>query len=153
MPRPPLPPRAGAFVNLTPMIDIVFQLIIFFMVVARFSSQQTIELELPLIDDRRTEPLEAENRAVINIIPLARTEAEGGAYRLGLLSYPETPEGINELAASLREIRERQPTVEVLIRADRVESYSRVHPAVQAVTLSGIRRVHLVTIPLEGESP
>lgn len=147
MARPALPRRTGALANLTPMIDVVFQLIVFFMLVARFSEQQALDLILPRVGDERPRLMEAETRAIVNIVPRERVRALGGAYRLGLLAFPETPEGVRALAAALAERRSRQPAVEVFVRASRTEPYSRVHPVVQAVTLSGIRRVHLVTLP------
>lgn len=133
--------------NLTPMIDVVFQLIIFFMLVARFSEEQAIDLILPRVNEQAMERIDLESRAVVNIVPRARAAGLGGSYRLGLISFPETPEGVRGLATALSQIRARQPNVEVFVRAERTEPYSRVHPAVQAVSLAGIRRVHLVTLP------
>lgn len=150
MPRPALPEAPSFSVNLTPMIDVVFQLIIFFMLVARFSQEQHIDLILPRVGERSEALVDTERRAVVNVVPEPRRLALGGSYRVGLTSFDESPEGLDALTATLRQMRERQPTLEVFIRAQRTEPYRRVHPAIDAVTRAGVRRFHLVTVPTEG---
>lgn len=39
--------RAGAILNLTPLIDIVFLLLVFFMLTSHFIEEQTIDINLP----------------------------------------------------------------------------------------------------------
>ena len=39
--------RAGALLNLTPLIDIVFLLLVFFMLTSHFIEDQTIDINLP----------------------------------------------------------------------------------------------------------
>lgn len=150
----PLKARPPQQANLTPMIDVVFQLIIFFLLVAQFSQQRLIELELPSVANRQSERIVGESRAVINVVPRDQMEAMGGAYRIGALSFPDTFDGVEAMAETLRSIRARSPDVKVYIRADRVESYARVHPAMQAVTLAGIGQMELVTdAPGAGAQP
>jgi len=136
--------RGRGFVNLTPMIDVVFQLIIFFMLVAQFSSQQAIELVLPRVTGSLAELVDAENRLVVNVVPLARTASEGGAYRVGTRVFQETPEGIRRMSATIGEALGRDPNLRVLVRADRAEACERVHPALQALSLAGARDVELM---------
>ncbi len=63
--------------NMTPMIDIVFQMILFFIIITDFSKQEIALLELPYstvgIDDEGEE----EDRVIINITaPHPQTDAE-----------------------------------------------------------------------------
>lgn len=133
--------------NLTPMIDVVFQLIIFFLLVAQFSRQQVIDLSLPSVANRQSEQIKGESRAIINVVPTRQVAALGGDYRMGSLAFAGTPKGIEDMADILRSMKARMADLKVYIRADRIESYARVHPAMQAVTLAGVSDMQLVTIP------
>jgi len=141
--------QAPAQANLTPMIDVVFQLIIFFLLVAQFSRQQSIELELPRVRSAEAGGDADESRAVVNVVPVDQVEAMGGAYRVGSLSFDATEEGVEAMAGLLRVMRERRPGLKVFIRADRREAYGRVHPAMAAVTLAGVGEMELVTAGTE----
>ncbi len=141
-------PRGRSFVNLTPMIDVVFQLIIFFMLVAQFSSQQAIDLVLPSLTESGADLLDSEGRAVINVVPAPSTALEGGSYRLGTLAFDGSPDGVRRLSSTLGDLLRRDPQVRVLVRADRTEAYERVHPALQAATLAGAQDVDLVVSSL-----
>lgn len=56
--------------DLTPMIDMVFQLIIFFVVVSDFSSTQLEPVVLPLAVKADTEPEKEKDRSIIvNVLP------------------------------------------------------------------------------------
>lgn len=132
--------------NLTPMIDVVFQLIIFFMLAAQFSSQQTIKFDLPSIDDVDALVFDSEGRAVINLVPEARVAEFGGVYRLGTRSYAGTPEGVGALADALSALKERDPNLRIVLRAARTEAYERVHPALQALTLARLGGADLAVL-------
>ena len=152
MPRKPLPEPSIPGANLTPMIDVVFQLIIFFMLVAQFGREAAIELTLPRVAEMRVERLDPEDRVIINVVPRPELLRYGGTYRVGLRAFPETVAGLRDLADELRAVRSRRPDAEVFVRASRNEPYSRVHPAVQAATIAGMKRIHLATRPLGGGS-
>ena len=59
--------RTGLHLNMTPMIDVVFLLIIFFMTVAEFSRIETEEVELPVADEADVEETVSAKRVVINV--------------------------------------------------------------------------------------
>ena len=52
--RRALPTQESIRANMTPMIDVVFLLIIFFMLVAQMSRERTITLELPSFEHRQS---------------------------------------------------------------------------------------------------
>lgn len=137
--------------NLTPMIDVVFQLIIFFMLAAQFSSQQAIDLVLPQLDDPDPAIFDEQGRAVINLVPEERVRELGGAYRLGARSYADSAAGRRELASVLQSLttrsdEERGEALRVVIRAGRIESYQRVHPLLETLTTARVREVDLAAI-------
>lgn len=138
--------------NLTSLIDVVFLLIVFFMLATQLAREQRVDMKLPALDERQSNDLPNGTRAIINVVPAAQIkEPGGGAYMFNGRTYAENEQGIAALADSLKAAYAHQPELHVLLRAARNEAYSRVHPAMQAVTLAGVPRVELATVPPEDE--
>ncbi|XOV75918.1 MAG: ExbD/TolR family protein [Phycisphaerales bacterium] len=137
----------GVNANMTPMIDVVFLLIIFFMLVSQIQRARLVDLTLPEIADAKTdEP--RESVVVINVVPQDR---EGAPYRLGTLDFDNDRAGLDGLVRQLVRERERDPQSIVIVRADRTETYERVHPVLQAVSDAGLTRVQLLTLTEDSE--
>lgn len=120
--------RKPISMNMTPMIDVVFLLIIFFLVSSHLAQQETqLELDLPTA---RTgdEPVEANTqRVTINL------KGDGSV----LLGAGEAT--LSELASRLSYERERtnQP-IEVRIRADQTIDFGQVKPVLVACAKAGV---------------
>lgn len=138
---------ARVALNLTALIDVVFLLIMFFVLVAKFGRYPTLALALPRVGERTADAVDPGSRPSVDIVPRERVGEFGGAYRFGTVAFDETPEGMERLIAALKAARVAQPEVEVSVRAERTEPYARVHPAVLAVGAAGIKHVHLMTLP------
>jgi len=132
--------------NLTPMIDVVFLLVIFFMLVAQISRTQIAELDPPEITNAVSAHIGDETRLVVNIVP---GDSKAGAYRLGGLTFDATERGASDLSSAIVRAHARTPGVQVHVRADRSERYARVHPALEAVRAAGIETVRLVIRPMD----
>ncbi len=59
-------PREELELNLTPLIDVVFLLLIFFMVSTTFQKESEISLQLPRSSDSETDPTQERIEVVIN---------------------------------------------------------------------------------------
>jgi biopolymer transport protein ExbD len=106
--------RTKATVDLTPLIDVVFQLLIFFMLSATFVVQTSIPIEMP-----RAEGAQAfEQRDVTVTIGYVPGGAPGPLY-----VDEDRVDGVEALSRRLTEAKRRREDVNVLIRCDeRVES-------------------------------
>ncbi|MFG0292262.1 MAG: ExbD/TolR family protein [Phycisphaerales bacterium JB065] len=133
----------GVSANMTPMIDVVFLLIIFFMLVSQIQRARLVELTLPEIEDAATDTPARDSVVVVNVVPEGRDSAP---YRLGSLEFDNTRDGLDALVRQLARERERDSATIVLVRADRTEPYERVHPVLQAVSDAGLTRVQLLTL-------
>lgn len=111
--------------ELTPMIDVVFLLIAFFMTLMSLISAELIELELPTAEEA-TIPTEAENRQYISI-------ESGGNFYLG--SEPIPPE---QLTAQLAALKTKQPNLKLYLRADATTRHRYISQAMQACAQAGI---------------
>ncbi|MCZ6836008.1 MAG: biopolymer transporter ExbD [Planctomycetota bacterium] len=143
--------------NLTPMIDVTFLLIVFFVLVSQIVEVESVSMDLPEPIDPMTQKAGEDQRAVINIVPaLERGRIEG--YRLGTRLFPPGPDGIEALTNQLQTLFEANPTLAINLRADRITHYQYVEPALQAVTDAASRvesadvkaRINLVIIRPEG---
>lgn len=127
-----LPRRRTALqFNMTPLIDIVFQLIIFFLAashLARVESSQKVDL--PEAESGQAE-LDAVTRRMLTVLP-DETVLVG--------SKPITRARLGEM---LRELAAERPggEVEIRIRADRAAPYRAIEPLLLECARSGIWKV------------
>lgn len=112
--------------NLTPMIDIVFLLIIFFMVGTKFSElERKIGLEVPSVADSGALTA-APAKRVVNV------------YRDGSLTLDRTPVTIEQLTDTLSAAQRQYSDLGVLIRGDATGQFQRVAEVLNACKQAGI---------------
>ncbi len=117
--------------NMTPMIDVVFLLIIFFLVSSHLAKQEA-QLELPLpVAKSGLEPTETNApRVTINIL------ASGEVRLAGRTVAPD------QLQSRLQARRDQVGAdLEVRIRADRATAYRSVEPVMLAAARAGVWNV------------
>ncbi|MFO0944349.1 MAG: biopolymer transporter ExbD [Planctomycetota bacterium] len=135
--------------NLTPMIDVIFLLIIFFLCVSQFQkaeSDTTVELPTATSSATETPRPEKESRLIFNVLTDERILLAGRELKSSQIS------GI--LA---RRARELNPVpLEVWIRADRHVPYRVIEPLLVACARGGISNVAFKVInplPQRGGNP
>lgn len=134
--RPPAEPEAT--IDMTPMIDCVFLLLIFFMIAATMSKVDlTPEVRLP-IAPKAAIPEDLRGRGVVNIVPLG-TPAGGGA------TSEATPfiiagQLVDEpgLMKAIADRRATEPELRVYLRVDRNAEFKTVKRAIRACANAGI---------------
>ena len=145
--------------NMTPMIDIVFQLIVFFMLVNNIISDENAVMIVPELENPITHELGRENRITVNLVPQSydlgrqindlNIPGEAKEVMVGLEVYSlEDMQGVTE---SLKEAKAQNEDIEVLLRADSGLYYDEVQPVMQAITSAKIVKVHLVAYLPEDE--
>jgi biopolymer transport protein ExbD len=113
---------------MTPMIDVVFLLIIFFLLSSHFARQESqLELDLPDAASREERAEDDVPRVVVNVLPEGNIQVAGDVRR----------------AAELTEVLrvERQKTagrLEVRIRSDRRVPYGVIEPILLACQRAGV---------------
>lgn len=121
--------------NLTPMIDMTFLLIVFFVLVSRISEVENVPMELPRPIDPATVPPPEEGRVVLNVLPGPDGTVEG--YKVGAAQFAPTAEGTAALERHLAGLLAQNPDLDVNLRADRATVYADVSPALEAVAAAG----------------
>ncbi|RMF87432.1 MAG: biopolymer transporter ExbD [Nitrospirae bacterium] len=117
-------------VELTPLIDVVFLLLIFFMVTTTFASRSGIGVKLP--------EAHAKERPADHVVELTLTKA-GETY---LDRKRVAPGG---LEAALKRLAPAHAGEVVVIRADREVHHGRVVAAMDAARAAGFRRLAIAT--------
>ena len=121
-------------VNLTPLIDVVFLLLIFFMVSTSFTRETQIELELPRAS---VEPLETKQESLeISIDKEGRYFVNGK----GLVN-----ESIDTLKRAIQPILDENKEISVIISADANTPYQSVVTAMDATSQLGITNLKMAT--------
>lgn len=122
-----------AELDMTPMIDIVFQLIIFFMVSTTFVMTNGLKLTLP---SAATPDREQNSNLVISLTQ------EGGLF---VNREPATP---GDLVAKLQAAA-KGPDQVVILRADENVNHGRVVEAMDLTRQAGLTRIAIATAPVQ----
>ena len=120
--------------ELTSMVDIVFLLVIFFMVTSDFARDARAEVSLPRLDGEQMEGLE-EAGMYINL-------SEDGEI---VLSTSEPPVTLEELAIKLHAYVSGEGVPQVTLRADRNAPISIFNQVVKVLESSGVSSVRMAT--------
>jgi len=120
-------PKEQVVLDLTPLIDCVFQLLIFFLLTASFISTPNLGVELPKASSKASA---SQQRDILVVI--TRTG------QIELNKEKLTPEG---LMKRLKAIHAKRPNTRVLINADRKSYHGRVVRVMDIAKTVGFRRL------------
>ena len=136
--------KFGCEINITALIDIVFLLIIFSMVVSQFTKLQAEQLALPSAHTGRPPQPTPGGRVVVNVLPTGRIVVGGHEYS-----------GTSLEAFLAGEVGRRgAQDVSVVIRSDENTPWEHVSRIMQACAAKGIARVKVAALlPGESSSP
>jgi biopolymer transport protein ExbD len=125
-------------INLTPLIDVVFLLLIFFMVSTTFEHQSRIQIELPEATAEASKPDDESLEILIDA---------QGRYFLGEQQVVNTE--LNTLKGAIREALGERESVPVMIRADARTPHQAVVRALDATSQLGLVNISLATSKIE----
>ena len=120
--------------ELTPMVDVVFLLIIFFMVTSEFARDVRAEVDLPQLAGEQIETAE-EAGLFINIT------SDG----LILLSSSEAPVTIDQLESRIAAYVDGELTPRVTFRADRQAPIETFNEVIRILDSSGVSSARIAT--------
>ena len=117
-------------INMTPLIDIVFLLLIFFMVTTTFAERDGIDVKLPKAESGPLSEVEQSLRLVVE---------EDGTYQIDgkTVSEATLKDRISQAASSSNST--------IIIAADKAASHGKVVAAMDAAKQAGIERIAVST--------
>ena len=145
---------ASAEPNLTPMLDMVFQLVTFFMLVINFKSAQLdMNLKLPVVGSAR--PVDTKGQEDLLVLNINKE---------GQLTVYNTPKDLDsyiagEAQSSLLAARQKNPQLQmgdelpttVVIRADRATPFKLLNRVIQECQKNGFRNFSLKAMDKRAE--
>jgi biopolymer transport protein TolR len=140
MRAPTLRTRTSLEFNMTPMIDVTFQLIIFFMLAGQLTRQETqVDLDLPGASQGKKLNQTPPRLVTVNVtrdgaVLLGGEQVDSGEFRRRI--------GV--------EVQRGEGELEVRIRADRTVPYKVVEPLLSGCAQSGVWNVGF-TVVREGD--
>ncbi|MFQ5412994.1 MAG: ExbD/TolR family protein [Phycisphaerae bacterium] len=127
--------------NATPMVDVIFMLTVFFMLVSSFSAVEHEPLELPRPTHSQAVTTRIPDRVVINGRPANPLDPSGGGvlYSIG----PNRPVSLAVLKEQLAVRKRAVPDLKVILRADRRLPYAAVRAVMQVVARNEIELLNV----------
>ncbi|MEE4331037.1 MAG: biopolymer transporter ExbD [Wenzhouxiangella sp.] len=129
-------------INLTSLIDVVFLLLIFFMVSTTFERQSLMRLDLPEAATAETETLPSTLEFTVT--------ADG---RLFVGDSQLADDRRETVQAALNERFEENPDATLVVRADGEAPHRLVIRVLDAAAAEGIQRVSIAAVEEGGDSP
>ncbi len=129
-------------VNLTPLIDVVFLLLIFFMVSTTFTRETQLSIDLPEASGQPRESTESEIEILID---------EAGQYRVNGQGLVD--QRIRTLQAAIYKISAGDTTIPMIISADADTAHQSVVRAMDAAGKMGFVHLTITTRQPAGDSP
>ena len=127
--------RIAIRIDMTPMVDVAFLLLTFFMLTTVFAKPQTMEINLPPDSDVKIEVAES------NLMTM-RIMADGGIWWNAGTESPKKVE-FKDLRNLLMERNRANPKLITLIKVDRESKYSTMVDIMDELNLSNITRFTL----------
>jgi biopolymer transport protein ExbD len=118
--------------DLTPLIDVVLMLVIFFMLTTTFVLSPGVQVDLPQGSSLQ-KPRESD--AIITITK------DGDVY------FQDAQVSLETLQAVLQRSKAQQPSLRVVIKADTLVQHGRVVEIMDIAKLVGIERLAIATAP------
>ncbi len=122
-----------ATINLTPMIDVVFLLVIFFMVGSKFSEAESrIKVNVPSVGEMRSITRAPDERVVAIALD-------------GSITLDEQPVNLSQLTNALRDQHRNYPGLKVAVRGEASGSLQQTVEVLHAVRSSGVDQIGIST--------
>ena len=150
MRRRGLEPMHDEHINVTPLIDVMMCLIVFFLLCGQLAKDESkAKVNIPLAENGQKVE-EQRGRLLINLLPRER----GGDETSPAIATPEDQPDIwirgkqvplADLTAYLRHEREESPDLKVILRADEAVTYHWISPVLVSCAAADIRNVDFAT--------
>ncbi|MGQ9560598.1 MAG: ExbD/TolR family protein [Candidatus Oleimicrobiaceae bacterium] len=123
-------PRRRVFINITSLIDVLFLLLIFFMVSSTFLEQPGMKLDLPA---SKSFEVEQQKELIVHI-------SQEGQLFLG-----ERPVELDSLKEQLQREMARDRERPLVLKADKAAAHGRVVEVMDVAKQAGVRKIVIAT--------
>ncbi len=128
--------RRGPIINITPLIDVMFLLLIFFMVSSTFRHNLGIDVSLP----------EADTATEQEMPPYEIIVRDTGEYLIG---GDRNPVSLRQVREFLTQVMSREPEAAVVLQADPTADFNLVLDVIDTARKVGSKQLVIPTKPRE----
>jgi len=140
------PKRIGIKIDMTPMVDVAFLLLIFFMCTTVFRKPQALEINLPPDPKAKVEVAESNVMTLRVVVPADASKGEVRAFwRIAQNPFQEA--AIEKLEPIFAAEGKRNPKLVVLVKIDRPTKYHYMVDIIDQLQFAELNRFSLA--PLE----
>jgi biopolymer transport protein ExbD len=125
-------PQGDEGFDLTPMIDVVFLLIVFFMTVASALTTNKLDLNLAVADEAAI-PKEIKDRFTVSV-------SDEGTFYFGVQQLSE-----QKLSERLEKVVAENPNVKIVLRAGRMAEHQHINKVLTVCAKNGINDIIFAT--------
>ena len=122
--------------DLTPMVDVVFLLIVFFILVSQLTRTERTPITLPALSGDLLSPSPMRERVVVHVEP--------NTVRIGSTSFQHGGGAREAIAEHIRRILTATPSASVVVRAPRDAPFIKVSSVLAALRDAGAADVRLI---------
>ena len=139
------PKRIGIKIDMTPMVDVAFLLLIFFMCTTVFRKPQALEINLPPDPNAKVEIAESNVMTVRVIAPEDSTRGDVRVFwRLGKEPFQEA--NIDKLESIFETEGKKNPKLVVLLKIDRKAKYRYMVDIIDQLQFAELNRFSLAPL-------
>ncbi len=137
MRRKGLQPMHSDHINVTPLIDVIMCLIIFFLLCGQFAKDESKAVALPFA--QLGQEVDKQGQLLVNVVAKVDPRQSPDIFVGSHLVSQET------LASFLNDERSKNPDLKVMIRADMSVTYDHISPLLVACAQANITSVNFST--------
>ncbi len=135
-------PMQDSHVNVTPLIDIIMCLIIFFLLVGHIAKAASVKgIKIPAAKNGK-DLRDKSDQLIINLVPPIGGYGDNGTPAIWIWSNQISE---SQLVTYLRQEKGANPKIKVILRADRSIPYKFVAPVLISCAQAGIASIHFMT--------
>ncbi|MCK5886499.1 MAG: biopolymer transporter ExbD [Alcanivorax sp.] len=150
------PEEEEVSLNLAPLIDVVFLLLIFFMITTTFNKDNVIDLSLPEASSEQAQPTEFTVRITVSKLDEITIETDQSRFKNVSGGGESVSERRRELSKNISQaiesLRNGNPSLAgisptIVIQADKAASHGRVIHLMDAISQLGINKIQFAVAP------
>jgi len=144
-------PSVPCQLNLTALLDVVLQLIVFFILVSQLGLEDHPELNLANPENPQVQRAGQDHRLIVNLLAVGaeiNPQSESRSAQLAAIKIGEATFGTRDMARVTEFLAgqlETDPDLRVLVRADAGLPFESVRPVLEALRTAGAHEIGLVT--------
>lgn len=127
-----------------PMIDVIFLLLLFFVLVTSFEASAKIRVDVPKPQDSQAKHDAASKQVVINCEVSDQNLPDAGPAIYRIAADP--PQPLSAIGERLAAAKQANPQLSVVIRADKRLSFAQVKAVMQVVADAGVTIMNVSAI-------